>query len=220
MTEADEIFGIIKRICPVVLSAAVTPTTTTGSAMRRMVGMMAVDYNMINLPTFSMVLGMCLDLARRCSATLPTMDRVRKQAMTETPVTFKATQFVLAIVRLTLACEGRILAAMTFRSRDEVDAIARAVNTAFEQAALIASDDLDANTYMAIIRLHGDITRFLSDSGRVLPRVINYEYQIVMPAYRMSHQVYADPLRATELINENAVVHPAFMPLTGKMLAV
>jgi len=220
MTEADEIFGIIKRICPVVLSTAVTPTTTTGAAMRRMVGMMAVDYNMVNLPTFSIVFGMCLDMARRCDATLVTMDRVRKQALTETPATFKAMQFVLTIVRLTLACEARILAAMTFRSRDEVDAIAVAFNAAFEQTTMIASDDLDANTYMALVRLHGDVTRFLADSGRVLPRIVRYEYQMIMPAYRMAHQVYNDPSRATELINENAVVHPAFMPLTGKMLAV
>jgi prophage DNA circulation protein len=36
----------------------------------------------------------------------------------------------------------------------------------------------------------------------------------------MAQRTYADPVRYVELIDENEVVHPAFMPLEGKMLAV
>jgi prophage DNA circulation protein len=124
-----------------------------------------------------------------------------------------AVQTVLTIVRLTLACEGRIIAYMTFRSRDEVDQLAAVVRDAFSQTSEVAADDLDAGTYMTIIKLHGDVTRHLAERGRQLPRVITYTYQMTMRAY-------ADPNRYTDLINENDVVHPAFCPREGKMLAV
>jgi len=218
--EADEVLAIVRRICPVILSSAVDPRGDVGTALRRVVGMMKADINMMHLPTFVIAFGIALDLSRHSYATLVTMDRVRKAALEETPKSLPATQTVLAMVRLTLACEARIIAFMQFRSRDEVDSVASAMNDAFNQTSEIAADDLDAGTYMALIRLHGDVTTHLATRGRVLPRVINYQYQEVFPALRMAQREYADAKRYRELINENHVVHPAFMPIAGKMLAV
>jgi prophage DNA circulation protein len=218
--EANEVLAIVRRMCPVVLSAAVSPYGDIGTALRRMVGMMAADYNMINMPTFATAFGLSLDLARRSKATLVTMDRVRKAALKETPVTLPAVQTVLAIVRLTLAAEARIIAYSTFRSREDVEATGVAINAAFNQTSEIAADDLDAGTYMALIRLHGDVVMHLADRGRLLPRVVAYNYQTVMPALRMSQRAYGNGSRYQELIDENKVVHPAFMPRDGSMLAV
>jgi prophage DNA circulation protein len=218
--EANEVLGIVRRIGPVVLSAAVNPTGTVATALRRAVGMLIADDNMINAPTFAYAFGVCADLARNCQATLVTMDRVRKAALAETPVSLPAVQTVLAIVRITLTQEARILSTMTFLSRDEVDVVATAINAAFMQTSEIASDDLDAGTYMALIRLQGDVVQLLSSTARMLPRVINYSYTMVMPALRMAQRAYADPSRFQQLIDENDVVHPAFMPREGKMLAV
>jgi prophage DNA circulation protein len=218
--DEEEAMHIISRIGPVVMSAAVDMTSDSGTALRRMVGMMVVDYNMLHRATFGTVFAMILDLTRQCAATLVTTDRIRKAALAETPAGLPATQTVLAIVRLTLASEAQVLAGMAFRSRDEVDAIATAMNDAFSATEERASDDLDAHTYIALMSLHGDVTKHLADQGRVLPRVISYQYQMVMPSLRMAQYVYADPSRSDELIAENNVVHPAFMPRTGKMLAV
>jgi hypothetical protein len=218
--EANEVLGIVQRICPVVMSSAVNMSGDFGTALRRCVGMMAADENMIDLFTFGTAMSIALDLARNCKATLVTIDRVRKAALAETPVGLPAVQTVLAIVRLTLACEARIISFMKFTSREQVDAIALAMNDAFTQTEEAASDDLDSGTYMVLMRLHGDVTRHLADRGRQLPRVIAYKYQMVMPALRMAQRAYADPSRFNELIAENNIVHPAFMPVTGKMLAV
>jgi len=218
--EADEVLAIVRRICPVVLSSAVRPSGTIGTALRRAVGMMKADRNMANLDTFCFAFNVCIDLARHCRATLVTMDRVRKQALSEKPVGLPAVQTVLAIVRLTLAMEARIIAYMSFRSLDEVDQIATVMNAAFSETSEIAADDLNAGVYMAIIALHGAVTAHLADRGRQLPRIISYNYQQVMPALRMAQRAYADPRRYAELISENHVVHPAFMPREGKMLAV
>jgi prophage DNA circulation protein len=218
--EADEVLAIVRRIGPVVLSTAVDLTGGTGSALRRAVGMLIVDKNMVNPATFAFAFAVCLDLARLCKATLVTMDRVRKSVLTETPVSFSAEQMVLAIVRLTLATEARIIAYMPFRSRQEADAVAEAVNRIFTQTTEIAADDLDQGTYMALINLHGAITVHLAERGRVLPRVIPYSYQMVMPALRMAQRAYGEASRYQELIEENDVIHPAFMPRDGQMLAV
>jgi prophage DNA circulation protein len=221
--EADEVLGIVQRIGPVVLSTATNVTNAKGAvatALRRAVGMLIADDNMINQATFAYAFSVCVELARNCGATLVTMDRVRLAALAETPVSQPAIRTVLAIVRITLACEARILSFMQFASRDEVDTIATAVNAAFSQTEEEASNDLDAGTYMALIRLHGDVVTLLATTARLLPRVIQYNYTAVMPALRMAQRAYADPSRFTQLIAENSVCHPAFMPREGKMLAV
>jgi prophage DNA circulation protein len=217
--EKDEVLEIIQRICPVVLSAAVLPKDDIGTSLRRMVGMMAVDKNMVMLSLFSLVLQNCLGLARRCAATVVTMDRVRKAALAEQPVSLPAVQTVLIIVRLALATESYIISEMTFRSREEVDAIAAAMTAAFQQTQERAADDLDQGTYMELISLHGTLVKYLADRGRVLPRVIPYNYATILPALRMAHRAYSSAERYRELIDENNVVHPAFMPAEGKMLA-
>jgi hypothetical protein len=218
--ERDEVLGIVRRIGPVVLSAAVDMTGDVGTSLRRCVGMMVADYNMIYLPTFSVAFSICVELARQCQATLVTMDRVRKAALAEQPVSLSAIETVLAIVRLTLACEARIITAMQFRSRSDADAVALLMNDAFTQTSEIAADDLDAGEYMAIIGLQGDLVFHLATVARQLPRVISYSYAAVMPVLRMAQRAYTEPSRYQELIDENSIVHPAFCPREGKMLSV
>jgi prophage DNA circulation protein len=218
--EANEVLAIVRRIGPVILSSAVDPTGDVGTALRRAVGMMVADYNMTVMQTFCVAMRVSLDLARNSKATLVTMDRVRKAALAETTVSLPAALWVNAIVRLTLATEARILSYMTFQSRDQVEEVSKAINAAFSETSERAADDLDTGTYMALIKLHGEVVKFLADLGRQLPRVIDYKQEVVMTALRMAQTAYHDPSRYTELINENHVVHPAFMPREGVMLSL
>jgi prophage DNA circulation protein len=217
--EAEEILGITRRIGPVILSAAVSPTGDIGTSLRRAVGMMMVDVSMTHLPTFAFAFGVCLDLCRHSQATLATMDRVRKALLAEQPVGLPAVLTKNVAINVVLAVEARIVAYMTFQSREEVNRVADAMNAAFTEAETIASDDCDQGSYMVMVSLHGTVVKFLADRGRMLPRVISYNYQMVMPALRMAQLAYANPKTYQELINENQVVHPAFMPTEGKMLA-
>ena len=218
--ESAEVLAIVQRIGPVVMSAAVDLTTKIGSSLRHCVQMMLNDSNMVDLGTFQLAFGICVDLARNCGATLATMDRVRKAALAETPLGQPAIDTVNAIIRLALCQDARIIGTMSFRSRNEVEDIANAIGLAFSQAEEVASDDLDAGTYMGLINLHGATTAYLADAGRKLPRVVTYTASIPVPSLRMAQRAYGDPSRSDELIAENGVVHPAFMPLSGKMLAL
>jgi len=218
--EADEVLGIVQRIGPVILSSARVLAGDIGTALRRAVGMLVADKNMVDHEVFAFAMTVCLDLARMCSASLVTMDRVRKAALAEVPKYPGGTQTVLHIVRLTLATESRIIADTAFRSREEVDEVADTINAAFAQTEEIAADSLDAGTYMLLIRLHGEVVSHLAGRGRQLPRIVPYVHQMVMPVLRLSQRAYGTATRYQELINENHVVHPAFMPREGKMLAV
>jgi prophage DNA circulation protein len=218
--ESDEVIGIIKRIGPVVLSAAVNSVGSIGAALRRAVGLMISDASMTHLPTFVFAFGVCLDLARHSEATLVGIDRIRKAALAETPASLPAVLYVNSIVGMALATEARIVAFMQFRSREEVEDIATAMNAAFSQSAETAADELDQGTYLELISLHGSVVKLLADRGRLLPRIIHYDYQMVMPALRMAQRAYQNPARYQELIDENHIVHPAFMPSVGKMLAL
>ena len=218
--EAEEILGMVQRLAPVILSAAMNPRGTIGTSLRRAVGMMKADPDMIHLPTYVFALGVCLDLARHSEATLANIDRIRRQALSENPLTLPGVLHKNTTVRMTLATGARVIAYMDFRSREQVDRVTEAVNDAFNQSSEIAADDCDQGTYMALIELHGNVIKFLADRGRQMPRIINYKYSMVMPALRMAQRAYRSPKRYQELIDENHVVHPAFMPIEGKMLAV
>lgn len=219
--EADEVLAIADAVGPVILSATIPPIPAKpGTALRRAVGMMMADPNMSETDYFAYVLSGTLELARQCNATVVTMDRVRKAALDMTPRFLPGTLAKHNVIRLTLAAEARIIATMTFRSRDEVDQIAQAMNAAFAESEEIASDETDQGTYMALINLHGAVVKHLTDIGRQVPRVITYSFQTVMPALRMAQRAYHNAARYKELIDENKVVHPAFVPQEGKMLAV
>lgn len=218
--ELNEVMAIIGRIGPIILSSAVKPSGNIGSALRRAVGMLMADPNMVHPATLAYAFNVCLDLARHSEATLVTMDRVRRAALAENPVTLPAVLSVQIMVRMTLATEARIIAYMTFRSREQVDEVAKNINAAFSEASEVAADELDSGTYQALIAMHGDVIKHLAERGRRLPRIIAYNYASIMPALRMSHRAYKTGTRYQELINENRVVHPAFMPKAGKMLAI
>jgi prophage DNA circulation protein len=219
-SEQDEVLALVQSIGPVVLSSATNLSGDSGTALRRAVAMLMSDVNMTDLGAFQLAFGICVDLARACGATLVTMERVRLAAVAYTPQSAPAEMTRDAMVRLTLAQEARIIGVTVFTSRDDVDAAANILNPAFEAAEEETADDLEAGNYMAMITLHGATTAFLADVGRQLPRVIAYSYAQVMPALRMAQRAYGDPTRSPQLISENGVVHPAFMPLQGRMLAV
>jgi prophage DNA circulation protein len=218
--DAEEVMGIVRRVAVVVLSTVPSKRGPTAAALRRAVGIMVADENMTHIGTFAIAFRVCLDLARLSGATLQTMGRVRAAALAETPQSLPAVLTVQAMIRLGLAQEARLVTSINFTSRDDAVAVADSMTAAFTEAAEVASDDLDAASYMAIIGLQASVTKYLADSGLLLPRVVPYSFPITMPSLTMAQRTYTDAERADELRLENKVVHPAFMPRDGRMLAV
>jgi hypothetical protein len=220
-TDLSEAAAIVQRMCPVILATVPSRSGATAATLRQLVGDLhtnAASY--LDGLTFVANLVACMDQARAAGAGLVQIGALRRAALTEVPASVFAVATVFALVRVSLAQESLVLSQTTFTSRDDAAAAEAVMMAAFDQATDAASDALDAASYMSMLTLQASVSRYFSDLQRKLPRVIAYEYARVMPALRMSQRAYGDGSRSDELRLENRVVHPAFMPKRGKMLAV
>lgn len=160
------------------------------------------------------------DLAMEGGITLPLIDNVRRAIELEyDPSTAGAIVVKGNLINLILVTEGRIVASMDFRSRQDVEALKETVNDAFNSAAEAVADRMDAMTYRAIVALHAAITFYLIESARPRPRMLNYQFNQPMTTLTAAYRLYADASRGDELRYENKCVHPAFLLQTGRALA-
>jgi prophage DNA circulation protein len=159
------------------------------------------------------------DLARRVGMTYPQFESVRVAAVAETPKLLGAVLIQNALIKFTLATQARIVADMSFVSREEVDTIKATISAAFEQMQDIAADDMDQASYMALIQLHAAIAFHLNQTARPLPRMLDYAFADVLPSLVLAYRLYADAGRADELRAENGIVHPGFCLREGRALS-
>jgi prophage DNA circulation protein len=169
--------------------------------------------------TLGPALDNCFDLARQCGVTRPQMAQVRQTAAAMTPRTVGAITVRNAIIELSLAFEGRIIADTTFVRREEIEALKREMNEAFSEREEATADSMDSMTYRALIELHAAIMYYLIETGRPLPRMVRFQFANILSSLVMAHKLYGDAKRADELRIENRIVHPAFMQKTGRALS-
>jgi len=67
--------------------------------------------------------------------------------------------------------------------------------------------------------LMAGITRYLTDVGRPLPRMVAFQMTAIMPALAISNLIYQDGSRDEEIAAENKIVHPAFCPISIRALS-
>ena len=161
----------------------------------------------------------CFRLAILTGISQKQLSYVRKIMSGQSPVSIGATLIKNSIIRMSLASEGRAIADMKFKSREEVEQLKLSMNAALNEAAEIAADDMDAMTYRSLVSLHAAITNHLVETARPLPRMIRFQFAAPMPTLAMAHRLYYDASRADELREENEVVHPAFMKPSGRALS-
>lgn len=162
----------------------------------------------------------CFEQARILGATRVQMDSIRKLMLTQAPQGLAAVAIAISGVYFSLIEQAQIIAATTFVSHADVDALLVTMNAAFEPAEEFAGDATDdPSLYQAIVALHSNITRDLIARARPLPRLVSYSFSIVQPALVLAQRLYQDPSRAEDLVAENRIVHPAFMPMQGRCLS-
>jgi prophage DNA circulation protein len=161
----------------------------------------------------------CFDLAVTAGITQKQLSYVRATALAEAPVSIGAILIRDSIVEMCLSAEARVIADMTFTNREDVERLKRMMNEAFAAAEEAAADVMDQMTYRALTALHAAVTFHLIETGRPLPRMLNFEFAQSMPTLVTAHRLYYDAGRADELRAENKVVHPAFMLPTGRALS-
>lgn len=122
----------------------------------------------------------------------------------------------------------QITAETTFASREGVHSYLTRLLNGFMPAVEILADAGDVQTYREVLSLQAATVHDLTSRARPLPTIIHYQTAISYPALKFANWRYPDSTRSsfdtdqkvTELIAENKIVHPAFMPTEGRMLTV
>lgn len=157
--------------------------------------------------------------ATAAGATLAGMNIVLAAMTAQAPAGALGVAVANAGINLALVEQARILSATTFSSSNDVTAAITSSNASFAAAEETVADSGDVGTYQALIALHGAVTRDLVKRSLQLPSLIAYSFPRSIPSLTMAWRLYADSTRADQLVAENKVIHPAFMPAHGVALS-
>ncbi|HEY7419782.1 MAG TPA: hypothetical protein VH593_31680 [Ktedonobacteraceae bacterium] len=211
-TEQDELTEIINNICRSILQL-VSAKGEQGAELRRRIGLVRVNgLDYLQDKVFGNMLWDCFVIARTLPITADRVAYVREQISKETPTGMIAILVVETAIIFCLTTECIFLTQTEFKSRDDVSLMMKRMKTAFDKARDQAADRMDSASYQNLSYLAGSIINHLNSVSLTLPRMVKFEYQINWPALRMAHLIYQDTTRSEELIAENKVVHPLFMP--------
>jgi hypothetical protein len=164
-------------------------------------------------------LSACFDLAVTTGINLEQVERVRQITEMYDVQTPGAQMIKDSLIQLALVTQARLIVAMTFVSRTDVERVRAMVNASFGPAAEMMADKMDAMTYRAVVALHAAISFFLVQTARPLPQIVNYQFVKTKSTLGIAQRLYADATRCDEIRNENAVVHPLFCPRLGRALS-
>lgn len=202
------------------LGATAGGTSLAAADLRQTLGALDADAGTaIAAGTFATALAVCFENARLAGASFVAIDAVRRAAQTLTPSSAAAATVAGAGIQLALACQCRIVADTEFTSRDQIDSWRAILDAAFEAALDAASADFDHAVVVALTSLRAAVIRDLTSRARPLPQIVSYQFARRRPAPWIANRLYGDGGRADELIAENTVVHPLFMPASGRALS-
>jgi hypothetical protein len=219
-TDALEAKPIVQRAMDSLLKT-VSDYGRPGSDTRVAVGdMLAHLDTLLHDDALGQPLADCFVMAREAGMTVPGVTDIYNGVAVEAPVTLGGKLIKDSLISLCAANGSRIIADMTFTSREAAVAATQQVNAVFAEIEEIAADEMDSASYMAMIRLHAATTYYLVETARPLPRVLQFQFSAPsLPTLVAAYRLYADAGRADELREENKVVHPAFMLPSGFALS-
>jgi hypothetical protein len=219
-TELVEATSVLQSVLTPLLAAVKGQTAQAGAALYYSVGTLSASaQTTIGSGSLGAPLLNCFDLARQAGASLAGFAALRAAAGALTPTGQPGQGIAAAAIQFSLIEEAQILAATTFVSRDDVDAQIAVYDAAFDDAEVAAADALDTDVYRALVALHAATIADLSTRSIPLPNLVTYSVGRSYTALGLAQRLYGDPTRAEQLVAEGHVVHPYFMPKTGRALS-
>lgn len=107
----------------------------------------------------------------------------------------------------------------TYKARPEGVTARAEVAARFEAELENSGGAANAELFIAIQALRGNVVEFLTRLIADLAPIVTVQAPRAMPALWWAWRLYADPTRDAELIERNFVQHPAIMPATFQALA-
>jgi prophage DNA circulation protein len=214
-----EAVPLVNRLCNN-LRAIIVDTGSAGVAARSALGQVSANATVLCAnDEIGAALDQCFDLVRQAGCTIAQMESVRIAVAGEITRNLGATLVRDCSIQLALAQEGKIISAMTFASRQDVDAMIASIAPVFGPAIETAADTMDPMVFRALIQLQAAVVNHLVVTARPLPEMLTYQFAAALPSLIISQRLYGDASRYDEIRNENKVVHPAFCPPIGQALA-
>ena len=223
MGEKSEALALIARFVTALRAAPADASTNEAATLRRVLGELETSAEaLIAAATLGQTLQSCTASARMAAVTQAGLARVRQDAEVQAPLYPFGGAVRIAIIRLCLCEEAKILSATEYASQDEVGEVMARMHVAFEGAEQAAADGAyaDATVYRSLIVLHAAVTRDLGVRGQVLPRVVAFDFGDSLPSITIANRLYGDAARGEEIAAGNRVFHPLFVPRDVRALSV
>ncbi|MGD9766585.1 MAG: hypothetical protein AB7U62_02995 [Pseudolabrys sp.] len=201
---------VLRTVLTILVAVPSDRSTEAASRLRQVAGALAASAEtVLEAGEGGSRLADCFDLLLAAGVSLSSADRLRAEVF---PLVGAV---AAAAVRLSLVLSANIVADSVLRSRTEAQELIGRMNDAFGPAIDAAADGDDSTIYRSLVALHAAVTRDLVDRGRTLPQRVPYSFPKSFPVLALASRLYGDATRSDELIAENQVSHPAFMPLAG-----
>jgi prophage DNA circulation protein len=191
-----------------------------GALFRLAVGDLLADAEeLIETAAIAEPIANVFNLARAAGATVEQLEAIRRRTIPIVVLAFPAWSVGNTCIRCLLVQMARILAAMTFTSRSQIDGYIDGINRAFDNAETVAANARDQASYRSLVALHAAVTYDLTTRARTLPTIVLYDFAVPRPAIWICNRLYGGDERTQELIDENHPVHPAFVQQPTRALS-
>lgn len=212
-TEEPELRIIIDHICDYI-SGLIFAEGPQDAKLRRQIGdIRAHGLEYLQDKVFGTKLWECFETARVLAITADRVALVRIQIYNEVPTGMIAILLVETAILYCLTTESIQITKQTFRSSDDAQVMMKRMKLAFDQARDQAADRMDSATYQNLTYLSGSLINHLSKTALLLPRIVQIQLQTNLPSLWHSQYLYQTADRSDELLDQNRVVHPLFMPM-------
>ncbi len=212
-----EAVDLLDAVLDKLIETATRASSDAAAELRRQCGaVMAQAPALIRTNALGAPLWACYKAALAAGATADALTRLRVSIDELAAAGEPAIALKCAASRFAIIAECKALAAMTFRSKSEVDVYRTRITAAFDAAIDLAADRGEHEAMRALISLHAAATADLIARGRPLPRMIDYSFARPFPSLVVAQRIYGDASREPELVAENNPAHPLFMPAAGR----
>ena len=218
--EEKEIGEIVNRLLDNLAATMQSQVGREGVLFRSKVGdVRARHMDYLKAGTFTTELLAAFTIAYEAEAKLSGFQVMHAALFDEEPEGEISKAIVQAAIGLCLSTESKLISAVEYTSRDDVESAIAVMKEAFNEARDLAADASDSSLYRALTSLAGSVTAHLANVARPLPRMVEFRSMAIEPALVLSNRFYYEPERWEELVLENKIVHPAFCPRILRGLA-
>jgi len=143
----------------------------------------------------------------------PVLEPTKYETPSRTQQASNNNQIIETMRSFSLAVMSKATAEETFNSKAEVterrNEILDIYETRIEQAGIAEQSQVRSD----MINMRSATVGYLNESSDSLPDLKTVSYNATIPAYFIANELYGDALRYDEIVNDNNIKHPLFVPM-------